>query len=178
MTTKEMSDFINSLWCWSRCTDEEQRKLTEIADYLSNRGNEKNDCISRERAIERLKLNLPISYGADNSKDRYRYMQSLADIQAIRKLPPVTPQEPKEITWEDVKEYCEKRCLTIVTNQLFHELTHHQEPVLDKVRAEIDELYSYVEFDEDIKTSFNMVRLEEVQRVIDKYKAESEKTDG
>lgn len=43
MTTKEMSDFINSLWCWARCTEEEQRKLSEIADYLSNRGNEKND---------------------------------------------------------------------------------------------------------------------------------------
>ena len=42
--------------------------------------------------------------------------------------------------------------------------------VLDKIRAEIDELYSYVEFDEDLKTSFNMVRLEEVQKVIDKYK--------
>lgn len=49
-----------------------------------------------------------------------------------------------------------------------------QEPILDKISAEIWELYSYVEFDEDIKTSFNMVRLEEVQRVIDKYKAESE----
>ena len=49
-----------------------------------------------------------------------------------------------------------------------------QEPILDKISAEIDELYSYVEFDEEIKTSFNMVRLEEVQRVIDKYKAESE----
>ena len=42
--------------------------------------------------------------------------------------------------------------------------------VLDKIRAEIDELYSYVEFDEDLKMSFNMVRLEEVQKVIDKYK--------
>ena len=42
MTTKEMSDFINSLWCWERCTDEEQRKLSEIADYLSSRGNEKS----------------------------------------------------------------------------------------------------------------------------------------
>lgn len=42
--------------------------------------------------------------------------------------------------------------------------------VLDKIGAEIDELYSYVEFDEDLKTSFNMVRLEEVQKVIDKYK--------
>ena len=44
----------------------------------------------------------------------------------------------------------------------------------DKISAEIWELYSYVEFDEDLKTSFNMVRLEEVQRVLDKYKAESE----
>lgn len=51
-----------------------------------------------------------------------------------------------------------------------------QESILDKISAEIWELYSYVEFDEDIKTSFNMVRLEEVQRVIDKYKAESEDT--
>lgn len=46
--------------------------------------------------------------------------------------------------------------------------------ILDKIRAEIGELYSYVEFDEDLKTSFNMVRLEEVQRVLDKHKAESE----
>jgi hypothetical protein len=45
--------------------------------------------------------------------------------------------------------------------------------VLDKIRGEIEELYSYVEFDEDTKTSYNMVRLEEVQRVIDKYKGES-----
>ena len=45
--------------------------------------------------------------------------------------------------------------------------------VLDKISAEIEELFSYVEFDEDTKTSYNMVRLEEVQRVIDKYKGES-----
>lgn len=45
-----------------------------------------------------------------------------------------------------------------------------QTDVLDKMSAEIDELYSYVEFDEDLKTSYNMVRLEEVQKVIDKYK--------
>jgi hypothetical protein len=44
--------------------------------------------------------------------------------------------------------------------------------VLDKISAEIEELFSYVEFDEDTKTSYNMVRLEEVQRVIDKYKGE------
>lgn len=59
------------------------------------------DCISRKRAIERLKQNLPISDGADNSRDRHRYMQSLADIQAIRELPSVTPQEQR---WIPVSE--------------------------------------------------------------------------
>ncbi len=49
-----------------------------------------------------------------------------------------------------------------------------QEPILDKIRAEIDELYSYVKSDENIKTSFYMVRLEELKRDIDKYKAEIE----
>ena len=53
------------------------------------------DCIDRNRTIERLKLNFPISQGADNSRDRHRYMQALADIQAIREMPSVTPQEPK-----------------------------------------------------------------------------------
>ena len=52
------------------------------------------DCISRTRAIERLKLNFPISQGADNSRDRHRYMQALADLQAIKELPSITPQEP------------------------------------------------------------------------------------
>lgn len=64
------------------------------------------DCISRKRAIERLKLNLPISDGADNSRDRHRYMQSLADIQAIRELPTVTPQEPiLDKIREQIKDY-------------------------------------------------------------------------
>lgn len=87
-----------------------------------------NDCISRTRAIERLKLNLPISQGADNSRDRHRYMQALADIQAIRDMPSVTPQEP----------------------------------VIDKIRAEIKAMSG------DIET------IADVLAIIDKYKAESE----
>ena len=59
------------------------------------------DCISRTQAIERLKLNFPISQGADNSRDRHRYMQAQADLQAIRELPSVTPQEPR---WISVSE--------------------------------------------------------------------------
>ena len=56
-----------------------------------------NDCISRKQTIERLKLNFPISQGADNSRDRHRYMQAMADIQAIREMPLVAPQEPRWI---------------------------------------------------------------------------------
>lgn len=69
------------------------------ADYekrlKADKNNSGNDCISRAQAIERLKLNFPISDGADNSRDRHRYMQALADLQAIKELPPVKPQEPK-----------------------------------------------------------------------------------
>lgn len=51
-----------------------------------------NDCISRSRAIERLKLNFPTSQGDDNSRNRHRYMQAMADLQAIKELPPVRPK--------------------------------------------------------------------------------------
>ena len=61
------------------------------------------DCISRTRTIERLRLNFPISEGADGSRDRYRYMQAMADIQAIKEMPSVTPQEPKT-EWIPVSE--------------------------------------------------------------------------
>ena len=64
------------------------------------------DCISRTRAIERLKLNFPISQGADNSRDRHRYMQALADLQAIKELPSVTPQKRKGY-WINHREHCE-----------------------------------------------------------------------
>lgn len=46
--------------------------------------------------------------------------------------------------------------------------------VLDKIGDEIEDLYSYADFDWDTETCYNMVRLEEVQRVIDKHKVESE----
>lgn len=97
-----------------------------------------NDCISRKRAIERLKLNFPISQGADNSRDRHRYMQALADIQAIREMPPVTPQEP----------------------------------ILDKIRAEIKGMTpTYHNPDWSIT---DLAPISEVLKILDKYKTESE----
>lgn len=85
VTQEEFNDYIQT--------------LNKIMDWLEQEPTAKNDfgvdCISRSRAIERLELNFPISAGADNSRDRHRYMQALADIQAIRELPSVTPPEPK-----------------------------------------------------------------------------------
>lgn len=96
-----------------------------------------SDCISRTRAIERLKLNLPISQGADNSRDRHRYMQALADIQAIREMPSVTPQEP----------------------------------ILDKIRAEIEARLCDVVSD---YTDGYRTAIQGVLAILDKYKGESE----
>lgn len=75
-------------------------KLKKAIKYQNNKYEQEpcEDTISRTRAIERLKLNFPISDGADNSRDRHRYMQALADIQAIREMPSVTPQ-PKTGHW-------------------------------------------------------------------------------
>jgi len=41
-------------------------------------------------------------------------------------------QEPKEITLEDVKGYCKQRSLTIITNELYHELTHSKIKALEQ----------------------------------------------
>ena len=43
-------------------------------------------------------------------------------------------QEPREITLEDVKEYCKPRCLTIITDELLYELTHTKIKARQKVR--------------------------------------------
>lgn len=45
-----------------------------------------SDYISRQEALDRLKCNKP-EEGADGSKDRHRYMQWMADINAITAIP-------------------------------------------------------------------------------------------
>lgn len=111
------------------------------------------DCISRQQAIERLKLNFPISDGADNSRDRHRYMQALADIQAIRELPSVTPQEP----------FINKSCVSSGVCE------HDKQKVLDKIRAEIRANSIYV-----MPQYGRTIREADVLHIIDKYKAEVE----
>lgn len=76
VTQEEFKDYIQS--------------LNKIMDWLDQEPTTKKNLavgyISKAQAIERLELNFPLSAGADNSKERYRYMQALADTQAIREL--------------------------------------------------------------------------------------------
>ena len=114
------------------------------------------DCIDRNRAIERLKLNFPSSEGADNSRNRHRYMQTLADLQVIRELPTVTPQEP----------FINKPCV------FKKQCEHDKNVILDKIRAEIANinLNKVATKYEDRFYGFQ----QEVIKILDKCKAESE----
>lgn len=119
------------------------------------------DCISRKRAIERLKLNLPISQGADNSRDRHRYMQALADLQAIKELPSVTPQKSE---W--VHDHEMLRAYSDGANQ-----------VIDMIRAEIEKaVWEDCIYSRDGADEVRIPRLDpdDVFAILDKYKAGSE----
>ena len=85
------------------------------------------------------------------------------DVRTIAWMPLPKPYEPQESEGQGMTEQTIKDI-----DRAFKALEERDE-LLDKITAEINELYSYYEFDEDSKTSFNMVRLEEVQGVIDKY---------
>ena len=66
------------------------------------------------------------------------YQQEML-LKAVRIIDEALEQEPREITLEDVKRYCEPRCLTIISNELLYELTHpkikalEQEPCEDTI---------------------------------------------
>lgn len=146
------------------------------------------DCISRARAIERLKLNLPISQGADNSRDRHRYMQALADIQAIRELPSVTPQEPQSFKWcTDCKEYdqenhCCHRWSKVIRDTVEEMKKEYIErKVLDKIREQIKDYLRGVEITLEVLVENDPLRpkmegakdtLEECLNLIDKAESE------
>lgn len=130
------------------------------------------DCISRKRAIERLKLNLPISDGADNSRDRHRYMQSLADIQAIRELPSVTPQEPSTKKLQAESDKIDAAFQDGYNNGYAQaRFDYEQEPILDKIRAEIEKNTDGDYHADDYCDGYND-GMKDALVVIDKYKAE------
>lgn len=93
--------------------------------------------MTREKAIIQL----------DYLKDFKTPDQVKALDMAIKAL----EQEPRKITYEDVKGYCKPRCLTIIDNELLYELTHpkikalEQEPSGDLIsrQAVIDLIEHY-----------------------------------
>lgn len=50
------------------------------------------DLISRQAAIERMTYSKPV-IGEDKSKERYRYMQWMADYNALKEVPSVQPEQ-------------------------------------------------------------------------------------
>ena len=88
--------------------------------------------MSREEAIENLKI-LKENYwdddGYGNETEQYNDTMTALDM-AIKAL----EHEPREITLEDVKEYCKPRCLTIITDELLYELTHTKIKARKKAR--------------------------------------------
>lgn len=199
---KSKADFL------ALCAEQEPTTKNDLAVSSVPKKNSKklekdceSDCISRKRAIERLKLNLPISQGADNSRDRHRYMQSLADIQAIRELPSSTLQEPKFIAksdgtieqinncddclykkeWEKIGKLIsvilEKPLVTLQKSEWEHDhevlkaYSDGVNEVLDKIRVEIEQLHLIGYATVDGRRE---VASRAVLKILDKYTAESE----
>jgi len=110
-----------------------------------------NDCISRKQTIERLKLNFPISQGADNSRDRHRYMQAMADLQAIREMPSVAPQEPRWIPMVRREPTDEEKAEYLAQNgeEICYMLENEMPVNGQEVLVSIGEFVSEDVFDED-----------------------------
>ena len=103
----------------------------------------------------------------------------------------VTPQEPQTFKWcTDCKEYDqEKHCChrwSKVIRDTVQEMKKEQEPVLDKLRAEIETKYGQCdlcEYFEDYDYEENDIseyrpigNIADILQIIDKYKSETEGT--
>ena len=135
-----------------------------------------NDLISRTEVLK-----LIYDYKENHSENRKEYpinYGTLIDmIRWVRNLPSVTPQEPQTFKWcTDCKEYDqEKHCChrwSRVIRDTVEEVK--QEPILDKLRAEIEQLpTNYIEIQRPHSVvERDVVELGAVMRIIDKYKAE------
>ena len=56
------------------------------------------------------------SFGFNEVESSYELIEAIST--AVREL----EKEPKEITFDDVQRYCKPRCLTIISDELLHEL--------------------------------------------------------
>lgn len=114
------------------------------------------DCVSREQALKELKESA--EHHANDSREEVLLRR---DRDIIRALPSVTPQEPKPMVEIDLDYVIKQKYI--------------DREVLDKIRAEIEEqvLESLSDGGDDW---FTAEKVNECLDIIDKYKAESEKT--
>ncbi len=76
----------------------------------------KDDLISRRAAINALDRKKDKNAKGDMAGFYNTIIQN--DIDALMQL----PSKQAKPTFEQIKEYCERRCLTIITNDLYHDL--------------------------------------------------------
>ncbi len=148
--------------------DEEYKEPNHIADAGKMMGStNKNDLgvdlISRADVLKLMQDNWHTHNGD------WAMQESMDDIRA---LPPVTPQEPQSFKWcTDCKEYDqEKHCChrwSKVIRDTVAEI--RQEPVIDKLEAEIGKIYEREGNSVDCLNA-----LDELKWFIGKCKAESE----
>ena len=134
------------------------------------------DCISRDSAIKALDYDIKcfeFKRGVNRHMDDIaKLLNTIYETQVNNiKALPSTPQEPKiipiaEIKYDEdkLKELVNKAVLTVTS----------QEPIIDKIRAEIKDIaFDWQEIDGEHE-SFMVVDLNEALQIIDKYKAETE----
>lgn len=99
--------------------------------------------MTNQEAIDILKCDI----SAD--KQGIEYCHDEVGIKALEMAIKALEQDPRKITYEDVKGYCKPRCLTIIDNELLYELTHpkinalEQEPSGDLISR--DELLKAID---------------------------------
>ena len=94
--------------------DERREALEMAVRALSGEG----DTIYRRDVIDSIeKMQMPIMR-SEFSGDQFIFTGMSRALQAIKELPSAQP----EITEDDVKEYCRKRCLIVVTSDFYDEM--------------------------------------------------------
>lgn len=119
------------------------------------------DCISRQDVLSEI-----IRFSTEEGSS-VECQQLYCDV---NNMPSVTPQEPKIIPIAEIK-YDEDKLKELVNNAVL--TVTSQEPVIDKIRAEILEDCGYSK-DYVGAFTYSTIKVETVLQILDKYKVESE----
>ena len=130
------------------------------------------ELISKEQTIDRVLTYFNhIDKGNDDEWAKGYETGEEDAIAVIESMPPVTPQEPRSFKWcTDCKEYDqEKHCCHRYSKVIRDSVAEiEQEPILDKIRAEINTMPCAITSMREI-----YINRDKVINIIDKYKAES-----